>query len=163
MTYQAAHKQGAHRLPLCVAPQIHFQCSLSVRRWCLVRFDNVVKHRSRIRKKKIYESQVTKAAVACLEDPQPVSPAVCQCPTPLSSVLLLKKASGVASPRFHPHLSSFIADDVCVWQAPRRPNPLPVLIKDCGEIHTRSLLGKRPAWLRRMWIGYQVKDRRLNV
>lgn len=144
MTYQAAHKQGAHRLPLCVAPQIHFQRSLSMRRRCLVRFDNVVNHRSRIRKKKIYESQVTKAAAARFEGPQPVSPAVCQCPTPpLKRPSAKKKASGVASPRFHPHLSSFIADDVCVRQAPRRPNPLPVRIRDCGAIHTRSLLGKR--------------------
>lgn len=92
MTYQAAHKQeGAHRLPLCVAPQIHFQCFLSMSRRCLVGFDNVVNRRSWISKEKVYESQATKAAGACLEGPQPVSPAVCQCPAPLYSVLLLKK------------------------------------------------------------------------
>lgn len=38
-----------------------------------------------------------------------------------------KKILGLSSPRVHPHLSAFIADDVvCVCQASRRPNPLPV-------------------------------------
>lgn len=40
---------------------------------------------------------------------------------------------------------AFIADDVCVCQAPRRPNPLSVYYasETAEAIHTRSLLGKR--------------------
>lgn len=148
ITYQAAHKQGAHRLPLCVAPQIHFQGFLSneggdvwsglTPTWWT--------RRSRIRKEtwRIPGDKKQPGFFLCVcvswrstaGEPGglPVSDSPLKRPSAQKPRVLL-------SLRFHPHLSSFIADDVCVCQEPGRPNPLPVRIRDCGAMLTHKLLG----------------------
>lgn len=79
-----------------------------------------------------------------------MSPAGCQCPTHLSGVLLIRKKKKKRKKpqtlgcRSLPHLSAFIADDVCECQAPGRPNPLPVYYasETAEAIHARSPFGK---------------------
>ncbi|KAI4805360.1 hypothetical protein KUCAC02_009982, partial [Chaenocephalus aceratus] len=60
----------------------------------------------------------------------------------VSAIMPGKKTWGEASPS---PIFLFITDDLCVWQAPGRPNPLPVYYasETAEAIHTRSPLGNK--------------------